>query len=48
VEALTRGEHGVLVGLIRGQVATTPLAEVVSACKPVDMRLWELAKTLAR
>jgi 6-phosphofructokinase 1 len=48
VEALARGEHGVLVGLIRGQVATTPLAEVVSACKPVDMRLWELAKTLAR
>ncbi|MEW6681404.1 MAG: ATP-dependent 6-phosphofructokinase [Nitrospirota bacterium] len=48
VEALVRGEHGVLVGLIRGQVTTTPLAEVVSSCKPIDMRLWELAKVLAR
>jgi 6-phosphofructokinase 1 len=48
VEALVRGEHGVLVGLVRGQVATTPLAEVVSSCKPVDMRMWELAKVLAR
>jgi 6-phosphofructokinase 1 len=48
VEALVRGEHGVLVGLIRGEVATTPLTEVVSTCKPLDMRLWELAKVLAR
>lgn len=48
VEALVRGEHGVLVGLVRGQVTTTPLAEVVSSCKPIDTRLWELAKVLAR
>jgi 6-phosphofructokinase 1 len=47
VEALLRGEHGVLVGLVRGQVSTTPLAEVVASCKPLDMRLWELAKVLA-
>lgn len=46
VEALVRGEHGVLVGLVRGVVATTPLAEVVTSCKPLDMRLWDLAQTL--
>lgn len=48
VEALVRGEHGVLVGLIHGEVATTPLTEVVSTCKPIDTRWWELAKVLAR
>lgn len=48
VEVLARGEHGVLVGLIRNEVTTTPLTEVVNACKPMDMRLWELAKVLAR
>jgi 6-phosphofructokinase 1 len=48
VEALQRGERDVLVGLRRGEVATTPLAEVVSSCKPLDTRLWELAKILAR
>ncbi|MFZ5876721.1 MAG: ATP-dependent 6-phosphofructokinase [Nitrospirota bacterium] len=48
VDALSRGAHGVLVGLVRGDVAATPLSEVVASCKPLDMRLWELAKVLAR
>jgi 6-phosphofructokinase 1 len=48
VEALVQGKHDVLVGLMRNEVATTPLTEVVSACKPLDMRLWELANVLAR
>jgi 6-phosphofructokinase 1 len=48
VDALLRGEHGVLVGFVRGDVVTTPLREVVSSCKPLDMRLWELAKVLAK
>ncbi len=48
VEALVQGKHNVLVGLIRNEVATTPLTEVVSTCKPLDTRLWELAKVLAR
>lgn len=30
VERLTRGEHGVLVGLVKGEIVSTPLAEVVS------------------
>lgn len=45
-EAIERGETGVLVGLIRGEVTTTPLEEVVNTKKPLDLRLFELAKVL--
>ena len=48
VERLTRGEHGVLVGLVRGEVSATPLTEVVANKKPLDLRLLELARMLAR
>jgi 6-phosphofructokinase 1 len=48
VEALGRREHNVLVGWIRGEVATTPLAEVAGRAKPLDPRLLELAGVLAR
>jgi 6-phosphofructokinase 1 len=46
VQALTRGEAGVLVGMIRGRVSTTPLAEVVGKQKPIDPELFELARVL--
>jgi len=45
-EAIERGETGVLVGLIRGEVTTTPLEQVVNTKKPLDLRLFELAKVL--
>lgn len=48
VDALARGEHGVLVGWLRGEVATTPLAEVAGREKPLDPGLLELARVLAR
>jgi 6-phosphofructokinase 1 len=48
VERLARGEHGVLVGLRRGEVAATPLAEVIAAPKPLDLSLLELARVLAK
>jgi 6-phosphofructokinase 1 len=48
VEKLARGEHGVLVGTIRGQITTTPLAEVVDRQKPLDTELLELAGILSR
>ncbi len=48
VERLASGETGVLVGLLCGRIATTPLAEVVSNKKPLDLTLFELAKVLAR
>lgn len=48
VEALARGEKGVLVGQIKGEVITTPLSEVAGKKKPIDPKLFELAKVLAR
>ncbi|HPO59045.1 MAG TPA: 6-phosphofructokinase, partial [Anaerolineaceae bacterium] len=46
VEALARGEFGVLVGQIDGDITTTPLSEVVSNKKTVDMDLVKLAQIL--
>ncbi|HKV09686.1 MAG TPA: 6-phosphofructokinase [Thermoanaerobaculia bacterium] len=48
VKTLAMGESGVLVGLLKGELATTPLDEVVANKKPIDLSLMELAKTLAR
>jgi 6-phosphofructokinase 1 len=47
-EALARGEQGVLVGLIKGDVTTTPLTEVVGNKKPLDLHLLELSRVLAK
>lgn len=46
VAALARGEAGVLVGMVRGRVATTPLAEVVGVQKSIDPELFALARVL--
>ena len=48
VDRLTLGEHGVLVGFVKGETTATPLTEVVSNKKPLDLRLLELARMLAR
>ena len=45
---LARGEHGVLVGLLRGEIATTPLEEVVPNRKALEPSLLELAQVLAQ
>jgi 6-phosphofructokinase 1 len=45
-ERLARGEHGVLLGLRKGEIATTPLAEVVANKKPLDLSLFHLARVL--
>jgi 6-phosphofructokinase 1 len=47
VDALLRGDRGVLVGLVRGAVATTPLADVAFKTKGIDPALFELARVLA-
>jgi 6-phosphofructokinase 1 len=47
IEYLARGEHGVLVGLIKGEIMATPLDEVVANRKQLDPGLFELAKSLA-
>jgi len=48
VEALARGEHGVLVGHLRGGIGITPLSEVVAGSKPLDPALLEMARVLTR
>lgn len=44
---IERGEFGVLVGLNKGQVTTTPLSTVVNGKKQLDTSLYELAHILA-
>ncbi len=48
VEALARGEYGVLAGSVGGKITTTPLADVVGKTKTVDANLIRLAAVLAR
>jgi len=48
IECLSRGEHGCLVGQLRGEITSTPLAEVVANKKALDVRLLELARVLAK
>jgi len=47
-EHLARGEHGLLMGLLRGEIAATPLDEVVAGKKPLDKKLVALARVLAK
>jgi 6-phosphofructokinase 1 len=47
-EQLAKGAHGVLVGMTKGEISTTPLGEVVDHKKPLDLRLLELAHVLAK
>ncbi|MBN1429186.1 MAG: 6-phosphofructokinase [Anaerolineae bacterium] len=47
-DCLARGEYGVLVGLIRSEVTATPLSEVVTKKKPLDLKLFKLAAVLAK
>jgi 6-phosphofructokinase 1 len=48
VEQLEQGNSGTLVGSVGGEIATTPLADVVGRNKPLDSGLLELARVLAR
>jgi 6-phosphofructokinase 1 len=45
---LVSGQHGILVGFIKGEIAATPLAEVAAKKKGLDLNLLELAKVLAK
>jgi 6-phosphofructokinase 1 len=48
IEALARGETGVLVGIMKGEVTTTPHEEVIKSKKPLDERMLQLAQVLAK
>ena len=45
-EHLAQAEHGIMVGLVSGKIAATPLAEVVANKKQLDLNLLELAQAL--
>ncbi|MFC1940150.1 6-phosphofructokinase [Chloroflexota bacterium] len=45
-DCLLRGQHGVLVGLVDGEIATTALAQVVDNKKQLDLSLLDLAHAL--
>jgi 6-phosphofructokinase 1 len=47
VECIARQQTGVLVGLLRGEISTTPLSEVAGRPKPLDLKLLKLAEILA-
>ncbi len=46
IEAIDRGEFGVLVGLNKGKITTTPLKDVVANKKQISMEMVELARKL--
>jgi len=47
IQHLDQERHGLLVGLIKGEVSATPLSEVVATKKELDLNLLELANILA-
>ncbi len=47
-EHLAQGQHGLLVGVLKDEVAATPPAEVVTKKKSLDPRLIELARVLGK
>ena len=48
LDRLVAGQHGVLVGLVKSDIGTTPLDVVVASKKPLDVGLLELARVLAK
>jgi 6-phosphofructokinase 1 len=47
IETLAAGKHGVLVGIVKGDVVTTRLAEIAGKMRPADAGLLELARVMA-
>jgi 6-phosphofructokinase 1 len=47
IETLAGGKHGVLVGIIKGDVVFTPLTEIAGKMRPADASLLELARVMA-
>lgn len=48
IDSLARGEYGVLLGLNRGEITATPLAQIAGKKKALDPCLLRLADVLAR
>ena len=47
VDALAGGKHGVLVGIVKNDIVTTPLADIAGRTRPADATLLELARVMA-
>ena len=47
VATLASGARGVLVGIVKGDVITTPLAEITGRTRPADASMLELARVMA-
>ncbi|HZS68992.1 MAG TPA: ATP-dependent 6-phosphofructokinase [Burkholderiales bacterium] len=47
IAALADGKKGVLVGMVKGDIVTTPLTEIAGRMRPADATLLELARTMA-
>ena len=47
VDSLAAGRAGVLLGMLRGEIAATPLAGIGGRMRPADASLLELARMLA-
>jgi 6-phosphofructokinase 1 len=47
VDCLAGGRNGVLVGMQRGEIAATLLAEIAGRMRPADAKLCELARMIA-
>lgn len=47
IDALSDGKQGVLVGMVKGDIITTPLREIAGRMRPADASLLELARTMA-
>ncbi|HEY5897834.1 MAG TPA: ATP-dependent 6-phosphofructokinase [Burkholderiales bacterium] len=47
VDTLDKGTHGVLVGIVKGDIVVTPLAEIAGRMRPADASLLELARMMA-
>lgn len=48
VDCLEKKKSGVLVGINKGELTTTPLEKVVVSKKPIEMELMKLANVLAK
>jgi len=47
IDTLAAGRHGVLVGMVKTEIVTTPLAEIDGRTRPADASLLELARVMA-
>ncbi len=47
IERIADGRHGVLIGIHNGAIVDTPLSEVASNKKELDLSLFQMAKILA-